>query len=218
MKYIIANWKMNMNLHEIEKWLSQFTSLLEGKSFKNKVVLAASFPHLKYVSDFCSLHNITCSAQDISFYEKGAHTGDVGAFQLREICQFSIVGHSEREESKNMVKEKRGACINHNITPIVCFTKIEEWSQNIVKGALLAWEDPENISKGGVYKEKNPSDIEQSYDYFMQQSPQTPVIYGGSVHRRNAPHLAKIPNVGGVLIGNASLDPQHFMDIISAFE
>ncbi len=127
-------------------------------------------------------------------------------------------GFNGREESKTMVETKRTACISNNITPIVCFTKKEEMAQNVLDGILLAWEDPENVSKGGVYREKNPSDIEKAYDYFMQQVPQAFIIYGGSVHRQNAPHLAKIPNVGGVLIGNASLDPQHFMDIISAFE
>jgi len=207
-----------MNFNEVEGWLSQFATLQKGKSFKNKVVLAASFPHLKYVADFCSLNNLICAAQDVSFYEKGAHTGDIGAFQIKDFCQFSIVGHSEREESKSMVEAKLTACINQNITPIVCFTKKEDLGKNVIKGTLPAWEDPENISKGGVYKEKNPSDIEHTYEHFMQQAPQTPIIYGGSVHRKNAPHLAKIPNVGGALIGNASLDPQHFMDIIYAFE
>jgi len=207
-----------MNFKDVEEWLTQFALLLEGKSLKNKIVLAASFPHLKYVADFCSLNNIDCAAQDISSYEKGAHTGNVGVFQLKEFSQFSIVGHSEREESKNMVEAKRDACLRQKITPIVCFTKKEDLAQNMLEGTLPAWEDPENISKGGVYKEKNPSDIEQVYDHFMQQMPQKLIIYGGSVHRQNAPHLAKIPNVGGVLIGNASLDPQHFMDIISAFE
>jgi len=218
MKYIIANWKMYMNLHDVEDWLVQFAKLLEGKSFKNKILLAGSFPHLKTVADFCLTHNLFCTSQDVSFFDKGAHTGDVGIFQIKEFCRFCIVGHSEKEESRNMVYAKRDACLKQDVTPLVCFTKKEDWSQSTAAGTLLAWEDPENISKGGIYKEKDPSDIERAYDYFMQKIPQTPIIYGGSVNRGNVSYLTNIPNVCGVLIGNASTDPQHFMDIISAFE
>jgi triosephosphate isomerase len=218
MKYIIANWKMNMSLSDLDSWLSQFSKLIEGMSFKNKILLAPSFVHLKTVADFCRVHDLYCCAQDASFQEKGAHTGDVGAFQLKDYCQFCIIGHSERDESRNMVLEKREACLKAEVTPIVCFTKVEEWEQNSEDGVLLAWEDPDNISRGGVYREKNPTEINDAYDYLIQKSPPTPIIYGGSVHRRNVSHLTKIDHLGGVLVGNASLDPQHFLEIISAFE
>ncbi len=217
MKHIIANWKMNMNLEEVELWLSKFQDLIEGSNFKNKILLACSFPYLHKVSSFCTINNLNCAAQDVSFYEKGAHTGDVGTFQLKDYCQFTLIGHSERKESREMVIAKRDSCLKQSITPVVCFTNKEGWEQNYQNGCLLAWEDPENISKGGVYREKDPSEVIQAYSYFAEKIPNTPVIYGGSVNRKNIEKLAKIENMGGVLVGNASLDPKHFLDIVNTF-
>lgn len=45
----------------------------------------------------------------------------------------------------------------------------------------------------------------------------TPVLYGGSVKADNAAEIAQCPNVNGVLVGGASLDPTSFTQIIQAF-
>jgi len=217
MRYIIANWKMNMNKEQVNSWLNEFSKLTSGKDLKSKVLLAPSFPYLEMVNDFCRENACFCCAQNVSLFEKGAHTGYVGAFQIKDLCPYSIIGHSERNEETEAVIKKRDACLQEGITPIVCFTQKEDWSKKQAQGALLAWEDPSNISQGGVYREKDPQEIEGAYKYFAQETAGSSIIYGGSVHRGNAPALAKIPNLGGALIGNASLDPQHFLDIISAF-
>lgn len=218
MKYIIANWKMNMNLDEVENWMIDFKKIIKEKNFKNKVVLAPAAPHLYKSSQFCIDKNLECASQNVSPNEKGAHTGGVGAFEVKDYCQYSIVGHSERKEDKKTVLEKRDVCLKYGITPIVCFVKKEEYKEYFKEGALLAWEDPENISKDGVYREKDPQEIYEAYKYFENEAPNTPIIYGGSVNRDNAADLAGIKNLGGVLIGNASLDPKHFLDIIEIFE
>lgn len=44
------------------------------------------------------------------------------------------------------------------------------------------------------------------------------ILYGGSVNAGNAGELAQIPEVDGVLVGGASLDPKSFVAIIDAFE
>jgi len=217
MRYIIANWKMNMNKDQVGSWLTEFSKLADGKVIKDKVLLTPSFPYLEEVSAFCRENDLFCCAQNISLFEKGAHTGNVGAFQIKDYCQHSIVGHSERKEESNVILKKRDLCLKEGVTPIVCFSQKEDWSEKQAQGALLAWEDPDNISQSGVYREKDPQEINNTYKYFAQEAPELSIIYGGSVHRGNVHELAKIPNLGGVLIGNASLDPQHFLDIISAF-
>jgi len=218
MKYIIANWKMNMNLDQVEIWLDGFEKLIQGKNFANKIVLAPAATHLYKSSQFCGLNNLNCASQNVSLHQKGAHTGDVGAFEIKDFCKYSIVGHSERKEPQETVVSKRDLCLEQEITPIVCFVEKEDCAHFHKDGVLLAWEDPENISKGGVYKEKSPSEIIDTYKFFEEKLPNVPIIYGGSVNRENVGDLTKIKNLGGVLIGNASLDPQHFLDIISAFE
>lgn len=206
-----------MNLAQVEGWLDEFSDLITNKDFTNKVVLAGSFPHLYEISNFCLEHEISCAAQDVSVFGQGAHTGYVASFQIKDYCQYCLVGHSEREEPEEVVKTKRDVCLKEDLTPVVCFSTKEKVKEYSAEGALLAWEDPENISQNGVYKEKDPAEIISTYKYFQRELPSTQVIYGGSVHRENVRELAEIPNLGGVLIGNASLDPQHFIEIISSF-
>ena len=43
-----------------------------------------------------------------------------------------------------------------------------------------------------------------------------PLVYGGSVNEINIADIVKIPELDGVLVGNASLDPKTFADIIGA--
>ena len=41
-----------------------------------------------------------------------------------------------------------------------------------------------------------------------------PILYGGSVNRGNAPQLLAAPEVEGVLVGGASLDPEGWSSIV----
>ena len=42
----------------------------------------------------------------------------------------------------------------------------------------------------------------------------TPILYGASVNAANVADIVAIENVGGVLVGGASLKPQEFIPII----
>lgn len=53
-------------------------------------------------------------------------------------------------------------------------------------------------------------------DRSPEQSTQTRVLYGGSVEPENAPRLLELPDVDGLLVGAASLDPHAFAAIIAA--
>ena len=53
-------------------------------------------------------------------------------------------------------------------------------------------------------------------DRSPEQSTQTRVLYGGSVEPENAPRLLELPDVDGLLVGDASLDPHAFVAIIAA--
>jgi triosephosphate isomerase len=44
-----------------------------------------------------------------------------------------------------------------------------------------------------------------------------PILYGGSVKPENAQELAKTPDVGGLLVGGASLKAETFLPIVSCF-
>ena len=43
-----------------------------------------------------------------------------------------------------------------------------------------------------------------------------PILYGGSVKAENASNIFAVPQVGGALVGGASLNSQDFLEIIKA--
>lgn len=205
---------MNMDLETLTKWLEGYK---RGET-QNNIVIAPSFIHIPLVMEFAKKVAIELAAQDIAAHDKGAHTGDIGAFQVKQFCKYAIVGHSERAEPLEIVLKKRDICINQGITPIVCVTSPEVAAKLYTPQTLLAWEDPNNISVNGQYREKNPAEILEGAKLISAQLPEgAKFIYGGSVNRQNIADLAKISELNGVLVGNASLDPQHFADIISAY-
>jgi triosephosphate isomerase (EC 5.3.1.1) len=51
--------------------------------------------------------------------------------------------------------------------------------------------------------------------YGKELAQSIPILYGGSVTPENIADLIKEPNVDGVLVGGASLDPEKFLKIVS---
>ena len=240
MRYVIANWKQNKTLDEAVSWLESFTRLLENIDIKGVTpIICPPAPFLERMlfalkADFAAIRgvgresgtrdenaaksatSVELGIQDISPYADGAHTGFVGVNQVKQFCKYVLVGHSERQESRDLVMQKAEQCLSTNIVPIVCFKSSNDYK--IIDGAIYALEDPDNISVGGVYRPKNLQDVvilvDTARKFFGQESV---LVYGGSVNGENAQDLASIKNLNGVLVGNASLSPVEFADIVRKF-
>ena len=207
------------NLHVFKKILSFLASIPPGEINTNNiaqnigktVIVAPTNVHLPLLSE---LKNAGLAVQDVSSKTKGAHTGDTGAFQIKDFCKYAIVGHSERHETHEIVMEKAQNCLDNGITPIICFVNPGEAGEYYLDGAMLAWEDPENISKDGVYNAKSTEDVlAKVVEIRAALPPDAKVIYGGSVNENSISELKNIAGLDGVLVGNASLDPKHFLEI-----
>ncbi len=221
-KYVIANWKMKMDLSDVEKWVSTFNEIYKV-SPGVEVMISPSFLHVPYVlSNLIESQDgshISLGVQNISANSKGSHTGEVGAFQVRDFCNFSIVGHSERAEDIALVTEKRDIALEYRLQPVVCFRTPEQAEVLYKRGAILAWEDPESISSGGVYNEKPIEEVIRTVAEIRKNLPEEAVLlYGGSANRDNIEDLASVEGLSGVLAGQASLDPHHFLELIKAYE
>lgn len=208
-KYIIANWKMNFNLKQVGAWITEFRdTILISESLE--IILAPSFLHL----ELAKKSGFSLAAQNVSLYKDGAHTGEVSSFQIQEYCKYCIVGHSERGELVSEVLKKRDQCLANNITPIVCFKRFEDAAGFYSHGILLAWEDPDSISRDGIYRAKNIDEIKEVFSKIRSSLPKEAiVVYGGSVNSDNISSLVKLSGLDGVLVGHASLDPKQFANI-----
>lgn len=125
-KLIIANWKMQILHQEARSWLSSHISELEKVSAQtgNRLVMCPSFTELNLFGSF-ALKNIALGAQDCSYEERGAFTGDVSILSLKELnCSYVIVGHSERRslygDTEERIRKKTSLAIKHAIHPIIC--------------------------------------------------------------------------------------------------
>lgn len=103
MKVIACNWKMNMNLEQI----NEFFSILSNSNLSNslldnekELIIFPSFLHIKHCIDTINnldINNINIGSQDVSQFENGAFTGSVSAAMLSDIgIKNCLVGHSER--------------------------------------------------------------------------------------------------------------------------
>lgn len=123
-KLIIANWKMNPeSVEQARVLVSSLEHRMHMVFEKTEVVLCPPFPFLAPLMHYSHMTQI--GAQNVSWAEKGAFTGEVSSSMLKNFrVNYVILGHSERRlylgETDSMVNAKLIACLNAKLTPVVC--------------------------------------------------------------------------------------------------
>lgn len=122
--YIIANWKMNLDLAGVERFLSRF-DMTESDLAKVNMIVCPSFVFLEKVHSLIGNRTIAVGGQNLFWEGQGAYTGEVAARQLIDVgCKYVIVGHSERRglfnEDDAMVNKKIQIALQYGLRPIVC--------------------------------------------------------------------------------------------------
>jgi len=146
-------------------------------------------------------------------------------------------------ETDDEVALKTGAALVAGLTPVICVgEKLEErkdgrleevilrqleavlpvLSEALNGDFLLAYEPVWAIGTGET---ATPEDASEAHTLLRDRMVQglgedrgrsIPILYGGSVKPANALELLQSPEVGGVLVGGASLDPASFAKIAEA--
>lgn len=121
--YIAANWKMNLTKTEAAALAQDFVR--ELKNGKNKYMIAPSFTLLDTVGKIIEGSNIILGAQNMSFEESGAYTGEVSVLQLLDAgVKTVILGHSERRcifgESNEIINKKVKLALSRKLEVILC--------------------------------------------------------------------------------------------------
>lgn len=131
-KYIIANWKMNLNFTETLSLAKEFKKKFVGFN-QGEVAVCPSTLALSEAAKILKGSLIKLGAQNVFWEDKGMYTGEISADMLAEIgCQYVILGHSDRRkylfENYEMIHKKVRAVIEtEKLTPIVCIGEtIEE--------------------------------------------------------------------------------------------
>jgi triosephosphate isomerase len=189
--------------------------------------------------------SVAVGGQDCRAEASGAFTGDVAAEQLADAgASLVILGHSERRagygETDALVAAKVEAALRAGLEPIVCVGETLEQREAgealavvaaQVRGSLpaglsgraysVAYEPVWAIGTGLTPTTPEIEDVHRAIravlvDMFGEAGRAPPILYGGSVKPSNAVEILAADEVGGALVGGASLKAEDFLAIIKA--
>jgi triosephosphate isomerase len=185
---------------------------------------------------------VAVGAQNCHAKASGPHTGDISAAMLRDAgASWVILGHSERRadhgETDAQVRAKVVQAAATGLAPIVCVGETERerlaGRQTAIVGAQLAGSLPDGFAGVVAYEPiwaigtghiPTESDITAMHGFiraellrrFGPAGQAVRILYGGSVKPTNAASLLHLPEVGGALVGGASLVAEQFLAIARA--
>jgi triosephosphate isomerase len=156
-------------------------------------------------------------------------------------CRYVIIGHSERRrhlgETDETVRRKLRAALEARLSPIVCVGETDAEREDGLTPAVLqrqiqlaleglssetelaiAYEPVWAIGTGrtatsAIIRDAHGLIHRLVADVLPGPRSEPPILYGGSVTPENAASILDLPEVGGVLVGGASLIAESFMAI-----
>ncbi len=121
--FVAGNWKMYKTVAEARHLVSELVPGMQAIKGVDKV-LCPPFTALLAVRALLEGTDIGLGAQNIYWEAAGAFTGEVSPAMVAELCQYVILGHSERRayfgETDMTVNRRVQAALVHGLTPIVC--------------------------------------------------------------------------------------------------
>jgi triosephosphate isomerase len=239
---IAGNWKMNglaASLSEAQAVASALAGIadLPHVAICPPATLIAKFAHALKGTQ------VALGGQDCNAATHGSYTGEISAEMLVDAgASYVVLGHSERRinncETDEQVAAKSHAAISAGLTPIICVGETlherDEGRALAVIGQQLTGALPQSFADKefaiayepvwaiGTGKTPTGSQIEEVHAFIRRRITDllgttegaARILYGGSVNRSNAEEILKLREVGGALVGGASLRAVDFLPII----
>lgn len=220
---------------ETMEFVQGLKPLLEDIPDDRELILCAPFTALSVLSKHLHGSRVQVGAQNVHWEESGAYTGEISALMLTDLgVRYVIVGHSERRqyfgETDETVNLRLKAAQRYGLTPILCVgeTKLQRDSReteavilrqlrkNLMgidqHNLIIAYEPIWAIGTGDTCE---PTEANRVISIIRKQltNAEVPIQYGGSVKPNNIDAIMAQPDIDGVLVGGASLDPKSFARI-----
>ena len=244
-KLIAGNWKMNGLAVDLGE-AAALKHALNAEPARCRVAVcppATLIHRLSTVLGGCGVVEI--GGQDCHAEASGAFTGSISGEMLADAgATLVILGHSERRasfgETDADVAAKTEAALTAGLEPIICVGETLEQREAgdavAVVSAQIAGSLPESLSGKAFAVAYEPvwaigtgltptlEQIEEVHaavraamvERLGEGGRTAPILYGGSVKPSNAAEILAVPEVGGALVGGASLKAADFLAIIRA--
>ncbi|HEY95042.1 MAG TPA: triose-phosphate isomerase [Dehalococcoidia bacterium] len=238
---IAGNWKMNTTVDEAVRLMKEMLPGLDAIDNIEKLV-CPPFVSLHSMHEILKDSSVKLGAQNLHYMEKGAYTGEISPIMLAGICEYVIIGHSERRQyfgdTNEVVNKKIQAAFDAGLKPILCIGESLEENETgktkeVVTGQLrqslagidypgsfvIAYEPVWAIGTGkaatGMQANNTIGLVRRTIaDLWSAGSgDDVRILYGGSVTAANTIEFLSQPDIDGALVGGASLKPDEFVSI-----
>lgn len=238
---IAGNWKMNTTLKEAKKLVRAMLAELDNVVGVEKV-LCPPFISLAEIKLLIKGTSAKLGAQNMYFEDKGAYTGEISPPMLIDLCDFVILGHSERRryfaESDETINKKVKKALESGLKPILCVGESLEdneavrTEQKITKQVnadlagishtsqlVIAYEPIWAIGTGRAATGKQANATIKLIRGILanmwdnETAKTVRILYGGSVTSSNIAEFISEPDIDGALVGGASLKADEFVSI-----
>ncbi|PKB73570.1 MAG: triose-phosphate isomerase [SAR202 cluster bacterium Io17-Chloro-G7] len=238
---IAGNWKMNTDMTgavELATGVASGSAALTGV----ELVLCPPFVFLAAVKSAVASTSVKIGAQNMHNEESGAFTGETSASMLQGLCDYVILGHSERRqlfgETDELVNSKVKLAFEKGLIPVLCVgetlaqreagqaqetvsKQVREGLEGIVDitGLVVAYEPVWAIGTGQAATPEIAAEVmggailETLQGLYPAAAGQIPLLYGGSVNPGNAAAFAAQSSIHGSLVGGAALQADNFLEI-----
>src|SRR5215210_313969 len=228
---IAGNWKMYKTATETAEFCRALRGALAGVEGVD-IAVCPPFTGLAPAVQALADTEIAVAAQNVHWENEGAYTGEISPGMLVDLGVYgAIVGHSERRqyfgETDESVARRAAAALDAGLSVVACVGELEEErergeTEDVLRRQLAPFEAHDNLVVAyepvwaiGTGKTATP-DLAQQAHAFVKSLLDVPVLYGGSVKPENAAELLAQPDVGGALVGGASLEIDSFVAICRA--
>jgi len=237
-----ANWKMHLGPADARAYCARFLGLAPPAAGREIWFFPPAASLEAVAGALRERPEIIVGAQDIHWEAKGAFTGAVSAPIVAQAgARATLVGHSERRklfgESDADTAKKVRAALAGGLIPMLCVGEelsareagetltvvtrqlggaLDGLGAEAVAGVVLAYEPVWAIGTG---KNATPQDAAAVHReirrWLVERGGRAPrVLYGGSVNPGNIGGLLAEPEIDGVLVGGASLEPDAWAQLV----
>ena len=241
---VAGNWKMNTTVSEAAALAAGVRDGAAGVAGV-ELVLCPPAISLVAVGEAVKGSSVKVGAQNMHFEDSGAFTGEVSPVMLQGVCDYVIIGHSERRqmfaETDESVNLKVKAALAAGLKPIMCVGETLEQREagqaadfisGQVRAGLAGITDSSNLVVAyepiwaiGTGQSATPETaaeivggvvLEALRGIFGDTANNISLLYGGSMNAGNAGDYAAQDCIHGGLIGGAALQADQFLQVAAA--